>query len=413
MLFGVALANIMTVNGQRAASPISQPMSLFLDIVRFGAACAVLLHHAAFEKFGTYLPWRLTLTDIEPVIAFFVLSGFVIAYTADENDGSAGDYSLSRMTRLLSVTVPAVVLTVVLDAVGSAIAPKLYADHWADPMTLANLQVPLIWQVSLTTSFLNEIWWLNVWPGTNSPFWSLGYEAPYYVLFGMAYYLEQRWLRLVALIAFSLFIGPKILMLLPIWLLGVLGWHLYKRLAIGSALGTILCGTAIFLYVAFLYSGGRSALDEISLSWLASVAPNDFGLSARFLSAMVSGVLFAVIIVGFKGLERVFSPLLNRFSSGIRVAAGCTFSMYLYHYPLIYFFRACALALGGYDDLTKRNVVMTSIVLIDTVISIYCLAMFTERKKNAVRRLLVLILGFGRLLSLRADSGVSHTIAKK
>ena len=74
---------------------ITRPMSLFLDAVQFGAACVVLLHHAAFPKFGTYLPWSLTRTGIEPVIAFFVLSGFVIAYTAEANDRTAYDYGLS------------------------------------------------------------------------------------------------------------------------------------------------------------------------------------------------------------------------------------------------------------------------------------------------------------------------------
>ena len=64
----------MAASKQPPAVRITRPMSLFLDAVQFGAACAVLLHHAAFTKFGTYLPWTLTRTGIEPVIAFFVLS---------------------------------------------------------------------------------------------------------------------------------------------------------------------------------------------------------------------------------------------------------------------------------------------------------------------------------------------------
>jgi peptidoglycan/LPS O-acetylase OafA/YrhL len=88
------------------SSPISRQMSLILDIIRFAAACLVLLHHAAFEKFGTYIPLRFAQTATEPVMAFFVLSGFVIALTAETNDVTAYQYLLSRATRLLSVTIP-------------------------------------------------------------------------------------------------------------------------------------------------------------------------------------------------------------------------------------------------------------------------------------------------------------------
>jgi peptidoglycan/LPS O-acetylase OafA/YrhL len=82
-------------------------MSLILDVIRFTAASLVLLHHVAWRKFGTYVPWHFTQTAIEPVMAFFVLSGFVIALTAETNDRTAGQYFLSRATRLLSVTIPA------------------------------------------------------------------------------------------------------------------------------------------------------------------------------------------------------------------------------------------------------------------------------------------------------------------
>lgn len=132
---------------------MTKSMSLFLDAARFVAACLVLLHHAAFPKFGTYLPWRLTQSGIEPVIFFFVLSGFVIAFAAEKNDRSPVDYGISRATRLLSVTIPAIALTVLLDGLGSSIAPSLYADHWLNSATLANLQRPLVAQVGLTATF--------------------------------------------------------------------------------------------------------------------------------------------------------------------------------------------------------------------------------------------------------------------
>jgi len=285
-------------------------------------------------------------------------------------------------------------LTVVLDAIGSAMAPQLYADHWSDPGTLANLETPLGVQVGLTATFLNEIWWLNVWPGSNSPFWSLGYEAAYYVLFGIAFYQLGTWTRVAGLILFSLFIGPKILMLLPVWLLGVFAWELYKRVTIPPLASAVLCITAILAYVAFFASGAEAALDRRERQLLLSISSSEFGLSTNFLSANVSGVIFASVIFGFKGLEGVFAPLLGRYAQAIRLGAGCTFSMYLYHYPLIHFFRACTIPVFG--DLNVRNWFITAVVLIGTLTSIYALAMLTEQKKREVRRLITMLLGFLR-----------------
>ena len=379
---------------------ITRSMSLFLDAVRFGAACVVLLHHAAFPKFGTYLPWSLTRTGIEPVIAFFVLSGFVIAYTAEANDRTAYDYGLSRATRLLSVTIPAVALTVLLDGIGSSIAPNLYADHWSDPMTLTNLQTPPSVQVGLTATFLNEIWFLDVWPGTNSPFWSLSYEAAYYVLFGIAFYEGRKWPRIAGLTLFSLLIGPKILLLLPLWLLGVAAWHLYKKVTLSPVGGAVLSAIATLIYIAFVASDARNALDRWTERLLMPLPASVYGMSIHVLSATVSGVLFAGIILGFKGLEGLFAPALMRLAPWIRLLAGCTFSMYLYHYPLIYFFRACASAVFGYEDINVRSWLVTIVVLIGTASSIFALAMFTERRKATVRGMITKALGVFRIVRI-------------
>jgi len=74
-------------------------------------------------------------------------------------------------------------------------------------------------------------------PVWNPPYWSLCYEVWYYALFGAAVYLpparRMLWLVLLAAIA-----GPRILLLLPVWLAGVwLAWatvlsdHSFWRIA--------------------------------------------------------------------------------------------------------------------------------------------------------------------------------------
>jgi peptidoglycan/LPS O-acetylase OafA/YrhL len=376
-------------------------MSLVLDAIRFCAASLVFLHHAAFPKFGTYLPWSLTKTGIEPVIVFFVLSGFVIAYAAELIDRTASQYALSRAARLLSVTVPALVVTAVLDSVGNSLAPKLYADHWSDPMTLANLQTPWLTQFSLSAFFMNELWFFDAWPGTNSPFWSLGYEATYYIIFGVIFFSRGSWQWVVVAGAVMVLIGPKVLLLLPIWIFGVAAWQLYRRVSMSPATGWTLLSLATLLYIAYLASGAKSALDGATERLLPQFSPSLYGMSAHFLSAYVSGVLFAIFILSFKGLESSFALVLSTFAPAIRALALCTFSMYLYHYPMIYFYRAVTLAITGREEILSKSWLATVFVLGGTVISVFILAIFTEHKKNVLRSWILSSIGQKRSAAAR------------
>src|SRR5260221_2866461 len=174
---------------------MNRSLSLYLDFVRVCAALIVALHHAALFKFGTLLPNAFVSTGTDPVVVFFVLSGFVIAYTAEAKDKTATDYGLHRLARLYSVMLPAVALTFALDALGWQMFPALYADHWTDPATVSNLDRPPSLQALLTVFFVNQVWSIDAWPGTNSPFWSMGYEAPYYLLFAF-YYYGRGWIRI-------------------------------------------------------------------------------------------------------------------------------------------------------------------------------------------------------------------------
>jgi peptidoglycan/LPS O-acetylase OafA/YrhL len=361
-------------------------MSLVLDVVRFTAASLVLLHHVAWRKFGTYVPASFTQSAIEPVLAFFVLSGFVIALTAETNDRTAGQYLLSRATRLLSVTIPAIFLTLVLDVVGSTIFPALYADHWTDNATITNLNTPLAIQAGASVTFINQVWNLNVWPGTNSPFWSLGYEAVYYVLFGIAYYERRTWPRVLGIACVSIVVGPKVLLLLAIWLMGVGVWHLYKRVKISPAIGLTIFTVSILGYTAFVITHFRASLDHRTEILTAGLPANLLGLSNHFLSNYVSGLFFSGALLGLKGVADILSPMLIACGSMIRTLARCTFSMYLYHYPLAYFFRAIAAVVCGQRDLDMRSWPMTLVVLAGTGLSVYLLALVTEQKKNHLRR---------------------------
>lgn len=356
---------------------MTRPLSLLLDVIRFVAALLVFFHHAAIGKFGSGLPYRLIETDREPVILFFVLSGFVIAYSAETKDRSPGTYALNRLARLYSVVLPALALTALLDPIGNWLAPQLYADHWTDPVTMANIGRPLGLQLIATGFYLNEIWWWDVWPSVNSPFWSLGYEAVYYLLYALVLWggrFRWAWAALVAVIA-----GPKIMLLLPLWLLGVGTYHAIKAEKLKRAQGYLLSVATVLAYVLFIAGGGKTALDRFVLGWSPDTALL-LSNSVEFLSSYVTGLLFSGLLIGLAAVAQDFATPLYKLQKPIRALAGLTFTLYLFHYPLVYALRAVVLATG-------MERFSPLIVTGGTFALVALLAPITEAQKGTVRRL--------------------------
>ena len=90
---------------------IGQQFSLYLDLMRFLAAVFVVLAH--YIQYGVldetvvrFVP------DIgrEAVIIFFVLSGYVIAYTTQSRRHSFREYMAARCARIYSVAFPVLLL---------------------------------------------------------------------------------------------------------------------------------------------------------------------------------------------------------------------------------------------------------------------------------------------------------------
>jgi peptidoglycan/LPS O-acetylase OafA/YrhL len=201
-----------------ADSTMTGALSLYLDALRVAAAFTVFLSHYGNMRISGGLFWHFSDYGHTAVLVFFVLSGFVIASVSETRERSLENYALSRIARLYSVMIPAFVVTAVLDWLGQAIDPTLYGPEWNPKIAHPALSY------ALSAVFLGESWTLAVLPGFNVPFWSLNYEAWYYALFAAATFLRGR-LRAAALAAAALLAGPKILLLLPVWLIGVVAWR--------------------------------------------------------------------------------------------------------------------------------------------------------------------------------------------
>jgi peptidoglycan/LPS O-acetylase OafA/YrhL len=295
-------------------------LSLYLDALRFGAAFTVFLSHFGRVSGGMF--WQTQPYGRTAVLVFFVLSGFVIAWVTETRERTPEEYALSRVARLYSVIVPAFILTAVLDHIAMAIDPSLYGPEPLPAMLRGSLNVFLGYVLSVV--FLGQTWTLDMPPGSDLPFGSLDYEAWYYILFGLATFLQGR-RRMVAIAAAALLVGPKILLFLPLWLMGVFAWR--WRAALPRQLGALLVFGALAAFIGLESLGGEQLFQHPQ----AALLPWDFSAYDYIVSAIV-----AFFIVG---LANAPLPMPGaRVERLIRVLAGTTFGLYLLHFPLLLFF---------------------------------------------------------------------------
>ena len=354
---------------------MSRAISIYLDLMRATAALLVVLFHASFERLGgAWLQPAFGRTGTPGVIMFFVLSGFVIAWTAATRERDFQVYIVNRLARLWSVAIPALLLTAVVDAFGRATFPSIYPTFYLVSYPIERL--------AIASMFLNQIWFLNVQPLSNGPFWSLCYEWWYYVVFGCIVLIQgpKRWVFAILALAVM---GPKLWLLFPVWLMGVLVWRWSDK---SRQLPKI---AALALFLAPLALIAIFALDD-ALHFndrVEAVVGHRLGYSNMFVQGTLFGLLVAMNIFAFPVFERYFEPMLSRAEVPIRWIAGATLSIYLFHFPLLHFFGALV-RLEPSSSPWKSATVLTA-----TLACCLALSRVTESKKRAVRGWLTALLG--------------------
>ena len=212
----------------------------------------------------------------DAVIVFFVLSGFVIAFVANGKEKSIDIFFINRFARLYSVVFPALILTMVFDFAGTGIAYELYDGRWFEA------GVP-IWRFFSNLFFINQLWTLYITPFSNGPFWSIGYEFWYYVLFALAFYLQKPSKYLLILMVLLL-VGPKILLLFPVWLMGVWVYKITVSNCISEDLGWMILISSIIAYLAFRFGGGHAYFAEFTRSYIMICTVQSLSLAVTLLA---------------------------------------------------------------------------------------------------------------------------------
>jgi peptidoglycan/LPS O-acetylase OafA/YrhL len=310
-------------------------LSIYLDILRVLAALQVALYHLGWlERIGigqhVWNRW-----GHEAVVIFFVLSGFVIRYSVDVKDHTFRDYATSRLSRLYSVVLPCIALTLLFDAVGARLVPELYRNAGLDDTAALALT-----RVVFSVLMLNESW-LSVGLGTNAPYWSVCYEFWYYALFAASIY-AAGWQRIGLLLMLSMAAGPHIMLLFPIWLLGA--W------VYSSPMGQTWSRPVVWL--GFLQIIGVMAchvyfdLPNLCAEWLSSVISRNISWSAFALSDTLLGLSFTLHVLAARQLDQLLWRALAGIAGIARAAAARSFTLYLIHMPLMMVLTSMCLAAG-------------------------------------------------------------------
>lgn len=144
--------------------------SLYLDFVRFSAALFVVVMHIVMTGLvsrdaAAYIP----MLGREAVIAFFVLSGFVIMHSVDKQRHTLKEYAVARCARIYSVVLPVLLASFVIAGIVTVYSGAAVSSGYQ--MVKPGVYIPL------HLAFMGEFWNLSEAPPWLAPYWSLGYEV--------------------------------------------------------------------------------------------------------------------------------------------------------------------------------------------------------------------------------------------
>ena len=381
-------------NGRRIE--IASPGALnHLDVVRGVAALTVVVGHLRHLFFANLadLPNRqnpavalvyfATSLGRQAVIVFFVLSGFFISWAVISamraHRWSWRGYFARRLTRLGIVLLPALLLTVFWDVAGIGLfgAQSAYLGGRPGDSVLTFRVVDYLTPQTFfaNTLFLQGIHGIPTF-GSNAPLWSLSYEFWYYMLFPLmlSAYLAHGLVRLFCLAAIAvilILVGQTIAAYYLIWLLGVVIVLGSLRLGRRRELlpGWVLIPAGLLLALG-LAVGQRNLLH--------------FG--DAFLG--VTSAVFLTVIVLQRGSAARNSRSGHLYAAVARRLAGCSYTLYLVHLPVLIFLRA---AFNPTVPWMPDLLHIAFGVVIFTAVLVYALivAWFTEARTDELRTLVI------------------------
>lgn len=326
--------------------------SVFLDLLRITAALTVFLIHAQAIWYPETIHNTALSGDIShaAVVVFFVLSGYVISFTTLSKNRGGLQYTRARLSRLYSIVLPGLLITALSQAILFFCNPTLLESYTRDHTIV---------RYFITGAFLNEIWFLSSAPPINGPLWSLGYEFWFYVIFGVFLYARKKsFIILACVIA-----GPKILLMMPIWLLGGLAYKLPS-----PKLPPCLAWIVIMLLIGLAY-----LCIQICPPFPFQIGQAPFYWANQFLTDYLLGIIIFLMLWMLPN-GKPLASISKRSFHIFREVADLTFPIYVLHMPLLILYRG----LCNYKE-------GDSVQFLFAIIVVLCLCSFIGFKLNRSR----------------------------
>lgn len=379
---------------------LTKGQSAWLDVTRAVAAVLVVIHHVRnlfFVNYPAVSPslkfsvaargaYLLTALGHPAVMIFFVLSGFLISGSIFKalarDDWSWSWYLAQRLTRLWLVLVPALLLCILWDTLGTHLfgTEGVYGG-------LASNRYILWWSVpshsGIGTLLGNILFVQNMYVpvfGSDGPLWSLSNEFWYYMLFPVTLLLllgrgPVRKVSMVILLVAVLVVARPVLPYYPMWLLGVLVL-LAPRLRLSAPL---LRYSALIL--AFALTGGML----IATHFVQTVLLSDALVSLAFAASLY------LLLSGSapeSGAKKAVTPTriaaaTQQCASGL---AGFSYTLYLVHFPMLVFALATFIHLGiGRWQPDMKHLVLGALMVPPTLLYAWLISRVTEARTAVVR----------------------------
>jgi peptidoglycan/LPS O-acetylase OafA/YrhL len=311
----------------------------------------------------------------EAVMAFFVLSGFLVGGTVlsrtEAGIWSWSDYALTRMTRLWIVLIPALLLTAFWDNLGIAITSSSFYD--GGMMMAYNSgpsPEPSRYNVA---SFLGNLAFLQTIAvptfGSNGPLWSLANEFWYYVLFPLWFCavatkakVGVRLAGAIIALTISCALPTGLLIYSLIWLFGVAAFACHSKIMLSWSYRNILLALSASASAAAFILSRTATLN---------------GLVADF----AVGATFATMLVPLSQIRRT-STMMAKLS---RAGAEFSYTLYLVHFPIAAFFACYVMANRRLVPGGASAMIYMGLLAI-VVLYAYVVYFLFERNTRAVRR---------------------------
>jgi len=370
--------------------------SFYLECLRIIAAFYVFIYHIGSERVENqqYLSNKKFVCTLGLkyatahcfVMIFFVLSGYLITISASKPNMSFKLFITNRLGRLYSVLIPAMFFSFL-------VAYFFKYSNYDIGIDIKNLSFPIP-RLLLNLSFLGQAFTLCSTPPFNEVFWSVQYEFIYYLLFGVFVLMKNRCKYLILMVL--LFISwIKILLLLPIWLMGSFLFFFERKIKIKKTLSIFLflvssLSLLLYLFMSSAMPFQRNTSDNILFSF-------HLFFSWNFRADYLFGFIVFINMYSFFQVSEWINYKIgnsswfrNLYKNSIMIG-NCTYTLYLFHTPLLFLY-ATILPFNRFNNFH----IFFLIILVG--LSVYFIARYTEWKVKEWRNRIEYI--FNKIITL-------------